>query len=72
MTTISNKQSSDYLEETAIPYFRAQGGFRNYTTLEWCNALEAAYKKRGLTKKANAIAAITRDIYREMVLGPGD
>ena len=72
MMTISNKQSSDYLEEIAIPYFRALGGFQNYTTLEWCNALEAVYKKRGLTKKANAIAAITRDIYREMVLGPGD
>jgi len=63
MTTLNNSASTDYLENTAIPYFMNHG-YSRITALEICTNLEAHYKKKKLKTKALAMAAIIRDIYK--------
>jgi len=68
--TINNKESVEYLEEIAIPYFIKQGGWYLTAAAYLCKILEAHYRKKGAARKADAIAIIQRDIYREMIYGP--
>ena len=69
---VSVKESSDYLENTAIPYLRALGTEYNFLVLDLCDKLETNYKKRGLNKKAAAVIEISRDIYNEIMFGKED
>jgi len=64
LTTIHEAASQDYIENISIP---AQVN-ANYLTsaLRYCDKLEEHYKKKGATKKALQIAAMARDIYKEM------
>ena len=73
LASIHEKNSCDYLENTAIPQFMAMGQTAlHFYVIELCEALEAQYKKRGLNKKALAAAAIARDIYKEILFGKDD
>ena len=70
--SLKNSESSNYIENVTIPYFKGSTGSLKYAALDYCDILEAHYKKNGSQKKALAIAAITRDIYKEMMFGTSD
>ncbi|MCL2406256.1 MAG: helix-turn-helix transcriptional regulator [Defluviitaleaceae bacterium] len=70
--TLSDSESEKYIENTAIPFFRAGDGFDKLMILDLCKDLEAHYKKKRAKTKALAIAAIARDIYEEMFIGEID
>ncbi|MCL2362197.1 MAG: helix-turn-helix transcriptional regulator [Defluviitaleaceae bacterium] len=72
LATLNDSSSIDYLESVAIPFYRANGGRFIMAALDACKALEAYYRKKRATKKADAIAIIIRDIYEEMIFGPGN
>jgi len=64
LLTLDNDTSVEYIKDVAIPYLRANG-YTNYEALFFCSQLEAHYTKKRAKTKANAMAAIARDIYRE-------
>ena len=70
LMSLKDKDSINYLENIAIPYCTSQGGEHIPTALGICDTLESYYRKRGAINKANAIAAISRDIYKDMIMGP--
>ena len=69
---LKDDNSIEFLESVALPYFRNHGIRAITDALKICDYLESTYRKRGATNKANAIAAISRDIYKEMIFGPPD
>jgi len=64
--------SASYLESVSLPFYRSCGGWMILFTLEICEILESQYRKRGAARKADAIAIISRDIYKGMIFGPED
>ena len=68
LMTLDNSDSVKYILEVAIPQFRA-GSVSKLTIIDLCNRLEAHFIKRRAKTKANGIAAVARDIYREMYWG---
>jgi len=65
--TLKNNESTDYLENVAIPRYRAS--FDSViVALEICKLLENHYKRIGSSKKALTIAATIRDIYEDMLI----
>lgn len=68
LTTLRDSSSIDYIENIAIPHLRACGETSaNDMALTLCEKLEAHYRKRGADKKANAIAVVSRDIYKDRI-----
>ncbi|MCL2361457.1 MAG: helix-turn-helix domain-containing protein [Defluviitaleaceae bacterium] len=67
LMTLDNNDSIDYIQNTVIPHFRAGGN--KFIAKEYCNILEAHYTKKRAKTKANAIAAISRDILLEIYEG---
>ena len=72
LANLNDSNSTNYLESVAIPYYRANGTRFIMAALDTCTALEAYYRKKRATKKADAIAIIMRDIYEEMIFGRGN
>jgi len=68
LMTLDSPDSINYIQNTAIPQLR-DGGLSKFEALYFCNKLEAHYTKKRTKTKANAIAAIARDIYREIYEG---
>jgi len=69
--TLNDKQSTDYLETVAIPFYISRGGIDYLdAAVRLCDKLEAQYLKRGAARKADAIARISRDIYKRLIYGP--
>ncbi|MCL2526873.1 MAG: helix-turn-helix transcriptional regulator [Defluviitaleaceae bacterium] len=68
LMTLDNVDSINYIQDVAIPHLRA-GGLSKFEALFYCNHLETHYTKKRAKTKANAIAAISRDIYREIYEG---
>ena len=64
-----NNAAAEYISNIAIPHFMNGGLPYKQTTLWLCDVLEAYYKKHRNTKMATAIAAMIRDIYKEMFIG---
>jgi len=71
LLTLKNIESTDYLENVAIPYFRTSCTYISMA-IEMCKLLEAHYKRARSTKKALLIASTMRDIYEEMFTGGND
>jgi len=72
IATLDNPESTNYLENTAIPHYRnadVNDGGGIYQALDICKLLEAHYRKKRNTKKAKDIAIIGRDIAMEMFFG---
>ena len=69
LMTLDNGDSVNYLENTAIPFFRASTAADRYYAIYLCNELEAYYKRKRTKTKAWAIAATARDIYKDMYEG---
>ena len=71
LLTLDNSESTDYLENYAIPYYRTDDSVEagKLQALEFCNMLEAHYRKKRNKKKANDIAIVGRDIYKEIYFG---
>jgi len=69
--TLDNSESTDYLENFAIPYLRTGDDVEKgkHHALEFCNMLEAHYRKKRNKKRANDIAVIGRDIHKEIYFG---
>ena len=73
--TLDNSESADHLENFVIPHFRTSNDFENggiYRALTFCEILEAHYRKKRKIKKANEIAVVGRDIYKEIYFGGVD
>jgi len=68
LMTLDNSDSVSYIQDVAIPHFRA-GGLSKFGALHYCDQLEAHFIKKRAKTKANAIAAISRDIYKEIYHG---
>jgi len=69
LITLNDSASANYIETVTIPHLISCGNSGKYAVQHYCNVLEAHYKKKRATKKAMAIAVISRDIYREMIFG---
>ena len=69
LLTLSDNNSIDYLEKIAIPYLKAHNGASKLDALDFCEILEKHYVKKRSIKKAQAIAAISRDIYKDLFTG---
>jgi len=67
MMSLSSDKSIDYLENIAIPCLR--GTAQNHLALEICYTLEEHYRKKEAKYKTLAMAALGRDIYRDMIVG---
>ena len=67
LMTIDDNTSINFIQDIAIPRFRA-GRTSKFDALYFCNKLEAYYTKKRAKTKANAIAAISRDIYKEIFM----
>jgi len=67
LMALDNSKSIDYLEDVAIPFFKAGDGFDKYLALDICKEIEAHYKRKRVKTKALAFAAIQRDIYEGML-----
>ena len=67
--TIKDSDSSNYIENIVIPHLLSSESGKAHIALEYCEILEAHYKKKGSQKKAMAIAVVARDIYKEMMFG---
>jgi len=64
---LGDNKSREYLEDIALPFYIAGGGKTILMALELCETLESYYLTRGRNaKKADAIARISRDIYKDM------
>jgi len=72
LLTPQKDTSASYLESVALPHYISLGGWYIDRSLEICKVLESQYRKRGATRKADAIAIISRDIYKGMIYGPSD
>jgi len=72
LTTLKDSKSIDYLESISLPFFGESHSNAQFDVLDICEALEPNYRKRCAINKANAIAAISRDIYMEMIKGRDD
>ena len=67
---LNNSTSVDYIENTAIPSLMMMKSLRAMELARWiCDELEAYYRKKKSDKKANAIAAKSRDIYKSLLCG---
>jgi len=71
LMTLSEKTSISYLEDVAIPYFRACKNASKYKAIPLCNELEILYRKKKSKLKSLTMAAIAKDIYEEMYYGRG-
>ena len=69
LINIDNASSIKYLEEVAIPHYKAGDGSDKIMALELCKEMEAHYKKKKAKTKAAAYTTIARDIYEDMFLG---
>jgi len=67
LMSLDESDSANYIQDIVIPHFRA-GGMIKFDALYYCRKLEAHYTKKRAKTKANAIAAISRDIYHEIFL----
>jgi len=67
LMTLDNNESATYIENVAIPHLRV-GGLAKFDALYLCEKLEAHYKKKKSRMKALTMAAIARDIYKEIFL----
>jgi len=65
--TLADKNSVNYIENTAIPYFRSISMLKSLA-FDMCEELERHYKLKRSNTKALAIGAVMRDIYEEMFL----
>jgi len=65
LLALKDGKPDEYIESVAIPYLVKN--LRLYEARTFCDELESYYKKKGSMKKANAIAAISRDIYKEIL-----
>ncbi|MCL2527271.1 MAG: helix-turn-helix transcriptional regulator [Defluviitaleaceae bacterium] len=65
LMNLNDDKSTKYLETVAIPFL--QGTMQIFIAIEICNALEEHYKKKNSKIKMLTIAAVSRDIYREMI-----
>jgi len=68
LMTLDDNNSVNYIQNVAIPHFRASG-LSKFTALSFCSKLESHYNKKRTKSKANAIAAIARDILEETLMG---
>jgi len=68
LMTLDNPDSITYILDTAIPHLRAKGSSK-FEAIYFCNKLETHYTKKRAKTKANAIAAISRDILLEIYHG---
>jgi len=67
LMSLSSDKSIDYLENIAIPCLR--GTAQNHIALEICSTLEEHFRKKEAKYKTLAMAALGRDIYRDMIVG---
>ena len=72
LITMDNNDSIKYLEETAVPHYKAGDGLDKLIALDICKELETHYNKKRAKTKASAFGCIARDIYEEMFLGEID
>ena len=73
LINLYDKNSIDYIENTAIPYLKSSKDiYLMANALNLCNKLIAHYKKRASSNKANAVAAIAYELFRDIVCGPDD
>ena len=70
--TIDNADSIKYLEEVAIPYFKAGDGLDKVVALDICKELEMHFTKKRAKTKAQAFGCIARDVYEDMFIGDVD
>lgn len=61
--------SCQYIEKTTIPYFVHIERHDLGKALDYCEALEEYYTNKGNIKKTLEVAAIERNIYKNIVLG---
>jgi len=64
--SLSSDKSIDYLENIAIPCLR--GTSQNHLALQICDTLEEHFRKKEVKYKTLAMAALGRDIYRDMIV----
>jgi len=65
---LNDSMSLEYLENVALPQYKAGGGNTILMLLELCETLETYYRTRGRnSKKADSIALISRDAYKEIL-----
>ena len=64
-----NKHPVEYLVDVAIPYYRSKVPDGPMYALYLCEILERHYRKKGSKRKADDIAVIGRDIYRDIIHG---
>ncbi|MCL2360544.1 MAG: hypothetical protein FWC73_01880 [Defluviitaleaceae bacterium] len=72
LITMDNNDSIKYLEEVAVPYYKAGDGLDKLIALDICKELETHYNKKRAKTKASAFGCIARDIYEEMFFGEID
>jgi len=63
--TLNDAASANYIENIAIP--RLKNTVHMYTALDYCDILEAHYRKNRSIKKAQIIGCMSRDILRGIV-----
>ena len=70
LMTLNNDESANYIAEKSIPLIcRTYAACDKWHAIRLCNELEAHYKKKRTMTKANAIAVVARDIYKDMYEG---
>jgi len=67
MMNLKDAQSAIYLETVAIPGLK--GTNYNEMALEICDTLETHYRKQRSKMKALEVAAMHRDILKDMLFG---
>jgi len=72
LATLRDPVSTDYLENVGIPLLTSASMVTRDFALWMCGKLEQHYNNRGLSKKTMAIAALSRDIYRDILWGGAD
>ena len=68
LMNLNNMESTNYLEDTALPFFKKGSGSDKQFALALCNELEAHYKKKRVKTKALGISHIMREIYEDMFM----
>ena len=69
LITINEPDSQDYIANVTIPYFLNNDGLEMFFALDMCKELEAYYNKKRVKTKANAFAAVAKDIYEGLFIG---